>query len=88
MLAHGPSHIGIARWYEIRVDGSIGTSAGVERGATDGIAMGDGGRLCSVASGQALRFKSEQEATDYLMQTTVRRNLPFIVVACEGAKQT
>lgn len=72
-------------WYELRVAGSVGTIAGIARGATEGIAIADSGRLCSVASGQTKRFGSEQEAMAYLLNMTIPGNYRFEVVKCRAA---
>ena len=70
-----------AQWYELRVMGSAGTS-GAERGIREGIALDENGRLCPVQSGKAKRFTSEQEAMDFLAQTTVPRIYRFEAVLC------
>jgi hypothetical protein len=70
------------RWYELRVDGSDGTSRGRAEGTTEGIAIADSGRLCSIASGQARRFRTEQEASEYLLKTTLPGLYHFEVVLC------
>jgi hypothetical protein len=73
------------RWYELRLDGSDGTSRGRADGATEGIAIAESGRLCSLASGQARKFGTEQEASDYLLKTTLPGHYQFEVVACRRA---
>lgn len=70
-------------WHELRVAGSAGTREGIAKGATEGIAISESGRLCSVASGQAKRFSSEQEATHYLLNMTIPGNYRFEVVSCQ-----
>jgi hypothetical protein len=72
----------VFQWYELRVEGSAGTTAGIARGAAEGIAIGKNGRLCSIASGHTKRFSSEREATEYLFQTTIPGNYRFEVVIC------
>lgn len=72
-------------WYELRVEGSAGTIAGITKGASEGIAIADSGRLCSVASGQAKRFGSEQEAIAYLLNMTIPGNYRFEIVKCRAA---
>ena len=51
-------------WFELRVVGSVGTSAGtnagVAAGAHEGIAVGESERLCALSSGGARRFDSTQ----------------------------
>jgi len=69
-------------WYELRVDGSDGTSRGRAEGTREGIAIAESGRLCSIASGQARRFATEREATDYLVTTTLPGHYNFEVVQC------
>jgi hypothetical protein len=71
-------------WYELRVEGSAGTRDGIVRVATEGIAIAQSGRLCSIASGQTKRFNSEQEATHYLLYMTIPGNYRFEVVKCQG----
>ena len=73
------------QWYELRVEGSAGTQTGIAEGASEGIAMGENGRLCAISSGRAKRFKTEQEATDYLFQMTISRNYRFVAVLCRPA---
>ncbi|MEK6591613.1 MAG: hypothetical protein AABZ67_00890 [Pseudomonadota bacterium] len=72
-------------WYELRVEGSAGTIAGITGGTTEGIAIADSGRLCSVASGHAKRFRSEQEAITHLLNMTIPGNYRFEVVKCRAA---
>ncbi|MBI4206669.1 MAG: hypothetical protein HY527_16735 [Betaproteobacteria bacterium] len=72
-----------AQWYELRVVGSAGTRAGNASGAKEGIAIGENGRLCAVPSGQAKRFASEQDAMDYLAQTTIPGIYRFEAVLCQ-----
>jgi hypothetical protein len=69
-------------WYELRVAGSAGTVAGLAAGAREGIAVGEGGRLCSLASGGARRFGSEQQALDYLSKIKVSGEYQFEAVRC------
>ena len=72
-------------WYELRVTGSAGTSAGVAAGTHEGIAVGENGRLCSLTSGGARRFESRQQALDYLGKIKVSGDYQFEAVLC-GAK--
>ena len=74
--------MGLDEWYELRVEGSAGTSAGNSQGAADGIAIARNGRLCSLTSGEARRFESEQQAAKYLEGTTLPGNYRFEVVRC------
>ena len=69
-------------WYELRLEGSAGTNAGIAGGATEGIAIADNGRLCSTASGRARRFRTKQEAMDFLLNMTTPGNYRFEVVKC------
>ena len=69
-------------WYELRVTGSAGTAAGIAAGANEGIAVGENGRLCSIASGGSRRFDSAQQALDYLAKIKVSGDYQFEAVAC------
>jgi hypothetical protein len=72
-------------WYELRVAGSAGTSACIAGGVQAGIAVGGNGRLCTLSSGGALRFDSEQQAVDYLGKIKVSGDYQFEAVLC-GAR--
>jgi hypothetical protein len=74
----------LSQWYELRVAGSPGTTTGAA-GIKEGIAIGDNGRLCSIASGHAMKFESEQQALDYLGRTTIPGNYRFEAVPCGPA---
>jgi hypothetical protein len=69
-------------WYELRVAGSAGTTAGIAAGAHAGIAVGENGRLCSLSSGGARRFESKQQALDYLGKIKVSGDYQFEAVLC------
>ena len=69
-------------WYELRVTGSAGTSAGAAVGTHEGIAVGENGRLCSISSGGARRFESKQQAIDYLGKIKVSGDYQFEAVLC------
>ena len=69
-------------WYELRVIGSAGTRDGMATGTQEGIAVGDNGRLCSLSSGGARRFESEQQAIDYLDKIKVSGDYQFEPVLC------
>ena len=69
-------------WYELRVVGSAGTGAGIAAGASEGIAVGESGRLCALASGGARRFESTQQALDYLGKIKVSGDYQFEAVRC------
>ena len=69
-----------AHWYELRVVGSAGTST--ETAGSIGIAIGENGRLCSIASGKAKRFPTEQAAVDYLSASSIPGNYRFEAVRC------
>lgn len=73
------------KWYELRVAGSAGTSAGRAAGATEGIAVAENGRLCALSSGGARRFESRQQALDYLGKIKVSGDYEFEAVRC-GAR--
>jgi hypothetical protein len=68
-----------AQWYELRVLGSAGTSS--EIAGSIAIAISENGRLCSISSGDAKRFETEQAAMDYLFVSTVPR-YRFEAVRC------
>ena len=70
-------------WYELRVLGSAGTSAGITAGGDDGIAVGENGRLCALSSGSARRFESKQQALDYLEKIKVSGDYQFEAVRCD-----
>ena len=80
----GEKAITLEQWYELRVAGSAGTSAGIASGAHDGIAVGGNGRLCSLTSGAARRFESKQEALDYLGKIKVSGDYQFEAVLCHA----
>ena len=69
-------------WYELRVTGSAGTKAGLVSGTHEGIAVGENGRLCSLSSGGARRFDTEQQALDYLGKIKVSGDYQFEPVLC------
>ncbi len=73
------------RWYELRVVGSAGTGAGIAAEASEGIAVGENGRLCALSSGGARRFESRQQALDYLGKIKVSGDYQFEAVPC-GAR--
>ena len=72
----------LEQWYELRVAGSAGTAEGVAAGAFSGIAVGEGGRLCSLTSGGARRFESQQQAIEYLGKIKVSGDYQFEAVLC------
>ena len=72
-------------WYELRVTGSAGTSAGNASGAHEGIAVGENGRLCSLTSGGARRFESKTQALAYLGKIKISGDYQFEAVPC-GAR--
>ena len=71
------------KWYELRVVGSAGTGAGIAAGASEGIAVGESGRLCALSSGGARRFESKQQALDYLGKIKVSGDYQFEAVRCD-----
>jgi len=73
------------KWYELRVVGSAGTSLGIAAGASEGIVVGENGRLCALSSGGARRFESKQQALDYLGKIKVSGDYQFEAVRC-GAR--
>ena len=70
-------------WYELRVTGSAGTSAGLSTGVHEGIAVGENGRLCALSSGGARRFESRQQALEYLGKIKVSGDYQFEAVLCD-----
>ena len=75
----------LGSWYELRVAGSAGTSAGIASRSQEGIAVGENGRLCSLTSNGARRFESKQQALEYLGKIKVSGDYQFEAVRC-GAK--
>lgn len=73
----------LEKWYELRVTGSAGTAAGVISGTHEGIAIAENGRLCSLSSGRARRFDTEQQATEYLGKIKVSGDYQFEPVLCD-----
>jgi hypothetical protein len=71
-----------SQWYELRVTGSAGTSAGSTSGIPEAIALSDNGRLCAVASGAAKRFGSAEEALEFLGRTSLPGVYHFEPVLC------
>jgi hypothetical protein len=69
-------------WYELRVVGSAGTSAGIAARASEGVAVGENGRLCALSFGGARRFESTQQALDYLGKIKVSGDYQFEPVLC------
>jgi hypothetical protein len=74
----------LEKWYELRVAGSAGTAEGVASGTLAGIAVGEGGRLCSLTSGGARRFDTKQQALEYLGKIKVSGDYQFEAVLCRG----
>lgn len=72
----------LGEWYELRVVGSAGTSAGASAGIHEGIAVGDNGRLCALASGAARRFESREQALEYLGKIRISGDYQFEAVLC------
>ena len=70
------------KWYELRLIGSAGTSAGIAAGASEGIVVGENGRLCALSFGGARRFESTQQALDYLGKIKVSGDYQFEPVLC------
>ena len=75
--------MGMTQWYELRVVGSAGTSAGSATGLKEGIALSANGRLCAVSSGSAKRFPSAQEALEFLGKTSIPGVYNLEAVLCE-----
>ncbi len=74
----------LSQWYELRVAGSPGTATG-GAGIREGIAISQSGRLCTVSSGHAMRFETEQDAFDFLIRQTTPGRYRFEVVHCNAA---
>lgn len=81
----GGEAMALREWYELRVEGSAGTSAGIATGAREGIAIGENGRLCSLTSGSARKFESKQQAMEYLGKIRVSGDYRFEAVMCAPA---
>jgi len=81
----GGEAMALREWYELRVAGSAGTTAGNSAGSLEGIAVGENGRLCSVSSGCARRFDSRQQAMDYLGKIRVSGDYRIEAVMCVPA---
>ena len=74
----------LRQWYELRVAGSAGTSAGITTGAHEGIAVGENGRLCALSSSGARRFESKPQAMEYLGKIKVSGDYQFEAVQCRA----
>lgn len=74
--------IGPGQWYELRVEGSAGIQAGNAQALKAGIAIAENGRLCPLASGNAQKFESKQQAMDYLDRISVPGNYHLEIVLC------
>ncbi len=70
------------QWYELRVDGSAGTRSGDAIGATEVIAIGENGRLISIALGHPKKFESKQQAMDYLSKVMLTGDYQLEAVLC------
>jgi hypothetical protein len=80
----GENAMTLGEWYELRVAGSAGTAEGRAAGALAGIAVGEGGRLCSLASGTARKFESQEQAIEYLGKIKVSGDYQFEAVLCRA----
>ena len=78
----GKEAVTLVPWYELRVTGSAGTREGAASGMKEGIAVGENGRVFSLASGHARRFDSRQQAVDYLGKIKVSGDYQFEAVLC------
>jgi hypothetical protein len=76
--------LGPSQWYELRLEGSAGTRGDLTGNTQEGVAIATSGRLCSIASGDARRFESEEQAGEYLAKITIPGNYRFEVVLCES----
>ena len=70
------------QWYELRLDGSAGTRSGDAIGATEAIAIGENGRLISIALGHPKKFESKQQALDYLSKVMLTGDYQLEAVLC------
>jgi hypothetical protein len=52
------------------------------KGVTEGIAIGENGRLIPIASGHPKKFKSKQRAMDYLSKVILSGDYQFEAVLC------
>ncbi len=84
MVVSGVRTMTLDQWYELRVAGSAGTRAGAASGMKEGIAIGENGRVCSLASGRARKFESQQQALEYLGKIRVSGDYQFEAVLCRG----
>lgn len=75
-----------SQWYELRVVGSAGTSAGAGSGIQEGIALAENGRLCAITSGHAKKFDTQQEAVEFLAKTSVPGIYDFEPVLCPAGR--
>jgi hypothetical protein len=73
----------MAQWYELRVAGSPGTTTG-DAGIKEGIAISESGRLCTISSGNAMHFETEQDAFNYLVRQTTPGRYRFEAVPCSS----
>ena len=73
------------QWYELRLDGSAGTQSGDAKGATEVIAIGENGRLISIALGHPKKFESKQQAMDYLSKVMLTGDYQLEAVLCGAA---
>ena len=71
----------LSHWYELRIAGSPGTSTG-GAGVKEGIAISENGRLCTISSGHAMRFETEQDAFDYLVRQSTPGRYRYEAVHC------
>lgn len=76
----------VGQWYELRVAGSAGTSAGAGSGVQEGIALAENGRLCAITSGDAKRFATQPEAIEFLGKTSVPGIYDFEPVLCPAGR--
>ena len=72
----------LGQWYELRVTGSASTKEGAASGIKEGIAVGENGRVCSLASGHARKFESREQALDYLGKIRISGDYQFEAVLC------
>jgi hypothetical protein len=82
----GEKAMTLGEWYELRVAGSAGTAEGTASGTLAGVAVGEGGRLCALTSGNARRFESPQQAIEYLGKIKVSGDYQFEAVLCREHK--
>jgi hypothetical protein len=68
--------LGSSQWYELRLEGSAGTRGDLTGNTQEGVAIATSGRLCSIASGDARKFESEEQAGNYRFEVVLCESRP------------